>query len=402
MPDTAALYDRYILHTAKRSLTLASGEGVRVRDSEGHSYLDFATGIAVSCLGHNHPALAEVYATQARKLIHCSNLYYNEIAGPVGEQLVHLFGPGKIFFSNSGAEANEGLIKLARLFGRERGAYEVITARNSFHGRTMATLSATGQEKIQHGFEPFLPSFTHVPYNDLAAARAAITEKTAAILVEGIQGESGIVPATAEYLLGLRALTKEKNLLLLLDGVQCGHFRTGTFQSWQRLLEGHPGAVDFRPDAVSSAKSLGGGFPIGAFWIDEKYAALFTPGSHNTTYGGSPLGTAVIGAILDVIEKEKLAANIRQRGEQLLAGLRSLQKSYPAIVEVRGYGALIGLELVAEPAETQPHFTAAGLLLAPAGNKTLRYLPAYIATHADIDEALTRTEQALKSLAKAS
>jgi acetylornithine/N-succinyldiaminopimelate aminotransferase len=401
MPTPAELYDRHILHTAQRTLTLVRGEGTRVFDDRGNGYLDFATGIAVSCLGHNHPALVEVFATQPKKLIHCSNLYYNENAGPVAAALTGLFGAGRVFFSNSGAEANEGLIKLARLHGGKegRGAFEIICAKNSFHGRTMGTISATGQEKVQHGFAPLLPGFVHVPYNDLEAVRAALTPQTAAVLIEGIQGEGGVLAATPEYLLGLRALTKEKNLLLLIDGVQCGHFRTGHFQSWQRILEGHPAAASFRPDAVSTAKSLGGGFPIGAFWIDAAHADLFTYGSHNTTYGGSPLGTAVIGAILDTIEKDRLAENIRQRGDQLLTGLRGLAQKYPAIAAVRGYGGLIGLELAAEPAAAQPHFTAAGLLLAAAGNRTLRYLPAYTATPADVNEALERTEQALRKLA---
>jgi acetylornithine/N-succinyldiaminopimelate aminotransferase len=400
MATTPELYDRYVLNTAKRSLTIARGEGSRVWDDKGNSYLDFATGIAVSCLGHGHPALAETYAAQSRKLIHCSNLYYNENAGPVAERLVRLIGPGKIFFSNSGAEANEGLIKLARLHGRQnrQGAYEVIAATQSFHGRTMATLSATGQEKIRSGFEPLLPGMIHVPYNDLAAVRAAIGPKTSAILVEGIQGESGIFPATPDYLRGLRELSQEHNLLLLMDEVQGGFFRSGRFQSYQRILEGHEGGDQFRPDALSLAKSLGGGFPIGAFWVSDRFAPLFTVGSHNTTYGGSPLGTAVIGAILDVIERDGLEENVRRRGAELIGGLGVLQKRYPGAVAVRGHGAIVGLELAVEPVVALPHFQEAGLLLAPAGSRTLRYLPPYTATSAEIDEALARTEKALQAI----
>lgn len=398
MASTAELYDRYVLHTAQRTLTLVRGEGVRVFDDHDRSYLDFATGIAVNCLGHNHPALTEVYATQPRKLIHCSNLYYNENAGPLAKRLVEKLGPGQLFFSNSGAEANEGLIKLARLYGREQGtgAFEIITANQSFHGRTMATLSATGQPKVQAGFAPLLPGMVHVPFNDLEAVRAAITPQTIAVLIEGIQGEGGVIPATPEYLLGLRALTREKNVLLMIDAVQCGHFRTGRFQSYERLLEGNPAAASFQPDAVAMAKALGAGFPIGAFWVAEAYAGLFTPGSHNTTYGGSPLGTAVATAVLDAIEQGKLAENVRARGEQLLVGLRHLQNQYPVVTGVRGYGALVGLELAVEPSVAQPHFTDAGLLLAAAAQRTLRYLPPYIVSAADVDDALDRTETALK------
>lgn len=404
MATTHELYDRYILNTAKRSLSIARGEGTRVWDDIGRPYLDFATGIAVSCLGHGHPDLAETYASQAKKLIHCSNLYYNEVAGPVAEKLVRRIGAGKIFFANSGAEANEGLIKLARLHGRQnrQGAFEVITATGSFHGRTMATLTATGQEKIRSGFDPLLPGAVYVPFNDLAAVRAAIGPKTAAVLVEGIQGESGIHPATPEYLRGLRELTQEHNLLLLLDEVQGGFFRTGKFGSYERILEGTDGGETWRPDALSMAKSLGGGFPIGAFWVNDRYAPLFAVGSHNTTYGGSPLGTAVIGTILHVIERDHLLDNVRKRGDELIGGLQILREKYPAVVAaVRGHGAIVGLELTSEPGVSGPHFAGAGLLLAPAGNRTLRYLPPYTATQADVDEALALTEKALQTLQQA-
>lgn len=401
MSRTTDLYDQYILNTAKRSFTLVRGKGVRVWDDAGRELIDFGTGVAVNSLGHAHPALVETFATQPAKLIHCSNLYYNENAGPVAEKLVKQVGPGKIFFANSGAEANEGLIKLARLHGHKHrnGAYEIVSTKNSFHGRTMATITATGQEKIYAGFEPLLPGSVHVPFNDIEAMKAAIGPKTAAVLIEGIQGEGGIIPADAAYLKELRQLTREAGVLLLLDAVQCGFFRTGRFQSYQRLLEDDPAGADFLPDAISMAKSLGGGFPIGAFWVSDAHAGLFAVGSHNTTYGGSPLGTAVIGTILDTIEKDGLARNVREREADLLGGLRALQAQYPSVVkDVRGLGAMIGLELAAEPAATVPKFHEAGLLLAPAGRNTLRYLPPYIVTKAEIGEALERTETALKAL----
>src|SRR6202000_1968992 len=207
--------------------------------------------------------------------------------------IVKLIAPGKVFFSNSGAEANEGLFKLARKFGHDEGRFEILTAMNSFHGRTLAAISATGQEKVKKGFEPLVPGFRHVPYNDLAAMRKAIPPSTAAIMIEGIRGEGGVAPATPEYLLGLRQLCDEKKLLLFIDSVQCGHFRSGRFQSYQRILENVPGGDKFIPDGISMAKSLGGGVPIGAFWVRAPYADLLGAGSHGTTYGGSPLACAV-------------------------------------------------------------------------------------------------------------
>src|SRR6202000_367266 len=216
--------------------------------------------------------------------------------------MVNLISPGKVFFSNSGAEANEGLCKLARKFGHDEGRYEILTAENSFHGRTLAAISATGQEKVKKGFEPLVPGFRHVPYNDLAAMRNAISPSTAALMIEGIQGEGGVTPATPEYLLGLRQLCDEKKLLLFMDGVQCGHFRTGRFQSYQRILENVPGGDKFMPDAISMAKSLGGGYPMGAFWVRQPFTDLLTAGSHGTTFGGSPLACAVALKILSVIQ----------------------------------------------------------------------------------------------------
>ncbi len=400
MSRTTDLYDRYILNTAKRSFTLVRGKGVRVWDDAGRDLIDFGTGVAVSSLGHAHPALVETFATQPGKLIHCSNLYYNENAGPVAEKLVNLVAPGKIFFANSGAEANEGLIKLARLYGRAKrgGAYEIVATTNSFHGRTMATITATGQEKIHAGFEPLLPGFVHVPFDDIKAMKAAIGPQTAAVLIEGVQGEGGVFPSSPGYLKELRRITKEAGVLLLMDSVQCGFFRTGRFQSYERILEGDADGADFRPDAISMAKAIGGGFPIGAFWLSDAHAGLFAVGSHNTTYGGSPLGTAVIGTILDTIEKDGLVQNIRDREADLVGGLRELQSRYPVVKAVRGLGAMIGLELAVEPAVSMPKFHEAGLLLAPAGCRTLRYLPPYIVTQAEVGEALERTEKALKGI----
>jgi acetylornithine aminotransferase/acetylornithine/N-succinyldiaminopimelate aminotransferase len=393
--EIQALYDQYVVPTVNRGLTLTRGKGRHVWDDQGRKYLDLGGGVAVNSLGHAHPAIRETLARQADVLIHSSNLYYNEWQGRLAQRIVGLTGRGgKVFFCNSGAEANEALIKLARKFGHETERYEIITAQNSFHGRTMATLSATGQEKIKHGFDPLLPGFVHVPFNDLAAVEAAITPKTVAVQIEGIQGEGGVNVATPEYLLGLRALTHKHNLLLLWDGVQDGYFRTGRWQSYERILENVASAENFLPDAIAMAKSLGAGYPIGAVWIREPYQNVFTPGSHGTTYGGSPLACAVALTVLDVVEREKLADNIRARGEELKRGLEALVGTR-GIKEVRGYGGLIGLVVADEPANVVARLAKAGLILIPAAHNTVRFLPPLNVTADEIAEALRIVEESL-------
>jgi acetylornithine aminotransferase/acetylornithine/N-succinyldiaminopimelate aminotransferase len=308
----------------------------------------------------------------------------------LAKRLVGIVGhPGKIFFCNSGAEANEGLFKLARRFGDEEGRFEILTAQNSFHGRTLAGIAATGQAKVKKGFGPMVAGFRHIPFNDLEAARKALSPATAAILVEGVQGEGGVLPVEPEYLLGLRRLCDEKKLLLLMDGVQCGHFRTGRFQSFQRILEEKPeAAADFLPDGISMAKSLGGGFPMGAFWVREPYADLLGAGSHGTTFGGSPLACAVALKILEVIERDHLADNARETGAWFKGELLRLAAKYPAVIQqVRGLGLMIGMELAAKiPAfsavEKSPavqfinRLHAAGALAVPSGTHIVRILPA--------------------------
>ena len=395
IPRAEDLYARYVVPTAKRGLTLVRGQGVRVWDDRNRGYLDLGGGVAVNSLGHAHPAMQQVLAEQSATLIHCCNLYYNPWQGELARQLVELTGAGKVFFCNSGAEANEGLIKLARKWGHASGRHEIVTTTNSFHGRTLATLSATGQEKIQHGFEPLVTGFRHVPYNDLAAMEAAITPQTVAILVEGIQGEGGVYVATPEYLLGLRRLADAKNLLLLMDGVQCGYFRTGRWQSYQRILENTMDGDAFRPDAIAMAKSLGAGFPLGAIWIREPYQDVLGPGSHGTTYGGSPLACAVALKVLEVVEREKLADNIRARGDQLIAGLNKLVGTR-GVKAVRGFGGLVGFEMEnEEAAAVVARLTEAGLILIPAANRTVRVLPPLNVTADEIDEALAIIEKTL-------
>ncbi len=395
VPRAEDLYAKFVVPSANRGLTLVRGQGARVWDDQGRTYLDLGGGVAVNSLGHAHPAITDTLARQSATLIHSSNLYYNPWQGELARRLVGLTGAGKMFFCNSGAEANEALIKLARKWGHASGRYEVITATNSFHGRTMATLSATGQDKIKVGFDPLVPGFVTVPYNDLAAVEAAITPKTAAILVEGIQGEGGVYVATPEYLLGLRKLADDRNLLLLMDAVQCGYFRTGQWQSFQRILETTPGGDAFRPDAIAMAKSLGAGFPMGAVWFREPYQDVFGPGTHGTTYGGSPLACAVALTVLDVLERENLAENIRARGDELIAGLNKLAGTR-GIAAVRGFGGLVGFQMKdEEAAPVVARLTQAGLLLVPAANRTVRVLSPLNVTADEIAEALAIIESAL-------
>lgn len=341
------LFNKHVIPSYGRfDLAFSRGAGSYLWDLAGKRYLDFGGGIAVCALGHSHPEITEALIEQSRKLVHVSNLYYTEPQGRLAQALVNRLAPGKCFFCNSGAEANEGLFKVARKFGHEEGRFEMLTAQNSFHGRTLAGISATGQDKVKKGFEPLVQGFRQVPYNDLAAIRSAISPATAAILIEGVQGESGITPATPEYLLGLRQLCDEKKLLLFMDGVQDGHFRTGRFQSFQRILEGTANGASLIPDGISMAKSLGGGFPIGAFWIRQPYADLLGPGTHATTFGGTPLGCAVALKVLEVIERDGLAENARQCGDYLKDQLLQMAQRFPSVLKtVRGLGLMIGIEL---------------------------------------------------------
>ncbi|HET9857401.1 MAG TPA: aspartate aminotransferase family protein [Chthoniobacterales bacterium] len=384
---------------ARFDLVLERGEGSYVWDVDGKRYLDLAAGIAVCSLGHAHLEITNALTEQSRKLIHVSNLYYNELQGRLGKRIVDLIAPGRVFFCNSGAEANEGLFKLARKFGHDDGRYEIITTVDSFHGRTLAGIAATGQEKVKKGFEPPVAGFKQVPFNDLDAMRGAITPKTAAVLIEPVQGESGITIAKPEYLIGLRRLCDERNLLLLLDEVQAGHFRTGKFQSWQRILENEH--VDVLPDAVSMAKSLGGGFPMGAFWVREKFANVLSPGTHATTFGGTPLACAVALKIFEVIERENLAANARDTGDFFLRELQTVQQRFPKVVKVvRGLGLMIGIEF-------QPQFKAVeivkelhkrNLLTVPAGNSVIRLLPALNLSRGEAEEGLRIIEKLVVDL----
>ncbi len=406
------LFDKNVVPSYGRfELVLSHGAGSQVYDVAGRRYLDLGSGIAVSCLGHAHPAITDALVEQSKKLIHVSNLYFTEPQGRLAAELVQRLGGGKVFFCNSGAEANEGLYKLVRKFGHDEGRFEILTATHSFHGRTLAGIAATGQDKVKKGFEPAVPGFRHIPFNDLEAARRALSPSTAAILIEGVQGEGGVTPATPEYLLGLRALCDEKNLLLLMDGVQCGHYRTGRFQSFQKILEGVPGGEQFLPDGLSMAKSLGGGFPIGAFWVRTPYADLLGAGTHGTTYGGTPLACAVALKILEVIDREKLADRALTLGAWLKSEIERRARTYPAVVKsARGMGFLLGIELaddipafaaIDKPPAIQfvNRLHAAGVLTIPAGTHIVRLLPPLNLQPQEAGEGISAIEAVVKSLA---
>jgi acetylornithine aminotransferase/acetylornithine/N-succinyldiaminopimelate aminotransferase len=405
----AAFQDFVVPSYARFDLVLERGEGSSVWDTDGKRYLDFGGGIAVCALGHAHPEITAALNEQSRKLVHVSNLYYTEPQAQLAKRIVDLIAPGRVFFCNSGAEANEGLFKLARKFGHDEGRYEIITAVDSFHGRTLAGIAATGQEKVKKGFEPMVDGFKHVRFNDLDAMKRAITPQTAAVLIEAIQGESGIVAAAPEYLAGLRKLCDERNLLLLLDEVQAGHFRTGKFQSWQRVLQDRHD--DFLPDGISMAKALGNGFPIGAFWVREKHAEVLSAGTHASTFGGTPLACAVALKVLAVIERDALASNAQQMGEFLLKELQSLRKKHPDLVRaVRGFGLMMGIEFtpdapVFRKSEQSPaiqvvnRLHAKNLLIVPAATSVVRLLPPLNLQQREAEEGLRAIASVIVDLA---
>ena len=382
--NTADLYDAHVLKNYGRpALTLVRGSGSVVWDDQGGRFLDFTSGIAVCALGHCHPHWVASVQRQAGELVHVSNLFRNPNQGELARRLVGYAGPGRVFFCNSGAEANEGLLKLARLHGatktggQEGVCYKVICAKSAFHGRTFGGMSATPQEKIQKGFRPLVPGFAFGELNNLASFEALIDDQTAAIFIETIQGEGGVNPATTEFLLGLRQLCNRHNLLLILDEVQCGIGRTGKFFAFE-----HAGV---RPDAIGMAKGLGGGFPIGAIWIGEKAADLFQPGMHGTTFGGTPLACAAGLAVLDIIEREDLLAHVSKASVPWIASLQALVTEFPAqVLAVRGRGFMVGIQLAGDPAPYVAALREAGLLVPSAGGNVIRLLPPLTATAAEL------------------
>lgn len=379
-PSPKELFSQYVMPTYAPGLTLVRGAGVSVWDDAGKEYLDFMAGIAVCNTGHCHPAVVEAIRKQAGVLMHCSNLFHNELQPRLAKKISELALGGKVFFCNSGAEANECLFKLARKWGSMDGRHEIVTMKNSFHGRTLATMTATGQTKYQKGFEPLMPGFAYAEFNNLESVKAAITPATVAVLCEAVQGEGGIVPATPEFMAGLRKLCDEKKILLFFDEVQAGIGRTGKWFGFQNY--------GIRPDGFSMAKALGGGFPIGAAAVTPELSDVFQPGNHASTFGGTPLASAAALAVLETIEKEDLLGNAVRMGARFMDGLKALAPKHACIQSVRGVGLMVGLVLNVPAKPVEAKLRENGLLCIATGDHVLRFVPPLVVSAAQIDQAL--------------
>jgi predicted acetylornithine/succinylornithine family transaminase len=387
----------YIINTYNRkpgqNLLLVKGEGARVWDDGGRCYLDLVSGLAVNILGHCHPAVVAAVKEQVSRLIHASNLYYTEPQALLARTLVEHSPGDQVFFCNSGAEANEAAFKLARKY--RPGRYKIITAQRSFHGRTLAAITATGQPKYQQGLEPLVPGFSYAEFNNLDSFRRLVDEETAAILIEPVQGEGGVYVAEEAFLKGLRRLCDDEGILLIYDEVQCGMGRTGrlwAFENW-----GVP------PDLLTVAKGLGGGLPIGALLAKREVAAAFHPGDHASTFGGNPVVCRAALAVMDTLLAEGFLEEVRRKGELWLGCLKRLQESYPGLVqEVRGLGLMNGLELTRPLAsEIQQRCQGRGLLINAIGEKVLRFLPPLVISAEELQEAFAILEQVIAGLEEA-
>jgi predicted acetylornithine/succinylornithine family transaminase len=389
--DVAKLTDQFVAHTyARYPIALVRGKGARVWDADGKEYLDFLAGIAVNGLGHCHPAVVKAIQQQSRKLLHVSNLYHIQPQAELARELCRSSFADRVFFCNSGAEANEAAIKLARRYGAEHhgGRYEILTAHNSFHGRTLATLTATGQEKVRAGYDPLPAGFRQIPYNDLPAAEEAIDEqKTVGIMVEPIQAEGGINVPDESYLRGLRDLCDRRGLLLMLDEVQTGMGRTGKLFGYENF--------GIEPDIMTLAKALGGGLPFGAMLAREDVAKSFVPGSHASTFGGNPLACSVGLAVMRTLLKGGVLKNCVKMSKVFLQGLKKLQQRFPFVRDVRGKGLILGLELEMEGAKIVEACMAEGLLLNCTAYKVLRFVPPLTITPKEIARGLAIVENVL-------
>ena len=363
------IYKANVMPTYRPSLVLASGKGVTVRDIDNRPLYDFTSGIGVQAVGYSHPKVVKAIQDQAAAMTHCSNLFVNEPATRLAQKLVELSGlGGKVFFCNSGAEANEAAIKLARKWGAANGGrYEIVTFRQGFHGRTLATLAATAQAWCQEGFDPLPVGFAYADYNDLESVKAAINDKTVAVMLEAVQGEGGVTPATDEFIKGVRALCDERNLLMICDEVQAGMGRTGTWFAWQ--------GYDVKPDLFTCAKALGGGLPLGALVSNAKLADVLSAPSHASTFGGNPVAAAAALAVIDVIEGEKLLDHVAEVGALFREALQSFVDKYDKVLEVRGKGLMLGLVVDADAGEVVEALQAQGVLALTAGSNVVRFLP---------------------------
>ena len=390
--ELMALADENIMNTYKRfPIVLVKGMGQKVWDVNGKEYLDFVSGIAVCSLGHSHPQVVAALKAQVEKLTHVSNLYYTEPQARLAKLLTDNSFADKVFFCNSGAEANEAAIKLARKYAHEKSGddkFELITMKDSFHGRTMATITATGQEKFQFGFTPLLEGFTYVPFNDLSALEAAITKKTCGIMLEPIQGEGGVIIPDVRYLAAVRAMCDRHNILLIVDEVQTGIGRTGKLFAYE-----YSGIT---PDIMTLAKALGNGFPVGAMLATNKVAQAFSPGNHASTFGGNPLAMAAANATLETILQEGLLDVCRERGEYFQEQLKKLQAKHKIIQEVRGMGLMIACSLTIEGGDIVNECLKKGVLINCTGGKTLRFVPPFIISTRDVDQVISVLDEVME------
>lgn len=376
--------NHYMPVFSRYNIVLSHGEGACLYDSEGKEYLDFLAGIAVNALGHAHPALISAITEQAKKVIHCSNLYHTEVQAKLVKKLTDLSGFDRVFFANSGAEANEGAIKLARKYGKKvsLNKVKIVVAENSFHGRTYMTLAATGQKKYQAGYEPLPEGFCYVDYNNIEALEKSVDENTCAILLETIQGEGGVNIATLAYLEKARELADKYDALLIFDEIQTGIGRTGYIFSYEYF--------GIKPDAITLAKALGGGVPIGAFLTNEKFAKAFKAGDHGSTFGGNPLACAAGITVLETLESEKLLENTKHMGLYMQKKLQKLQNKYPGLIkDIRGVGLMIGVELSKSGREFVDGALSQGIIINATAGNVLRLVPPLIINENQVNKLIS-------------
>ena len=383
------IYKAKVMPTYAPSVVIASGKGVTVRDADGLTLYDFTSGIGVHNVGYRNEKVVKAIQDQAAKLTHSSNLFANEPATRLAEKLVEISGlNGKVFFGNSGAEANEAAIKLARKWGAQNGGrYEIVTMRQGFHGRTLATITATAQAWCQEGYDPLPVGFAYADYNDIESVKAAVNDKTVAIMLEAVQGEGGVTPATEEFMKGIRALCDEKNLIMICDEVQSGMGRTGKWFAWQNY--------DVKPDLFTVAKAIADGIPMGALIANAKFADVFTVSAHASTFGGNPVAAAAALAVIDVIESEGLLDKAVEIGNLFKEALQGFVDKYDKLLEVRGKGMMLGLVVDGDPKEIVESLKNQGLLALTAGENVVRFLPPLVLKEDDLDEAIDMIDDAL-------
>ncbi len=385
-------YKKYLMPTYSPGVVIAKAKGSRVYTPENTQYYDLTSGIGVHNVGHCTEGVVKAVQEQVAKLGHCSNLFTNEPQVLLAKKLVEISGlDGKVFFCNSGAEANEAAIKLARKWGAKNGGrYEVVTMRNGFHGRTLATLAATGQRWCQQGYDPLPAGFAYADFNDLESVKATVNDKTVAIMLEAVQGEGGVTPATEEFMAGVRALCDERNLVMICDEVQCGMGRTGKWWGWQNY--------SVKPDLFTSAKALADGVPMGALVSNAKFADVFGLSEHASTFGGNPLASAAALAVIKIIEDEKLLAAAVKKGDMLKASLQAFAEKYDQILEVRGLGLMLGMVMDGDPKTVVEKFRDFNVLALTAGGNVVRFLPTLSMKESNLEQAVEMMGEALDEL----